>query len=114
MVLGDYEQLVRGEILRGRFRDSFEDPEPFTPGEITAVDLPLQDVCHTFRKGHSILVHVQSSWFPLFDRNPQTFVPNIYEAEESDFVKATHRVYHSAEYPSRLEVQVLPAAEPAE
>ncbi|QDV37491.1 CocE/NonD family hydrolase [Tautonia plasticadhaerens] len=108
---GDYEQLVRGEILRGRFRDGFEEPVPFVPGEVTEVDVPLQDVYHTFRKGHRILVHVQSSWFPLFDRNPQTFVPNIFEADDDDFVAREHRVYHSAEFPSRLDVRILPAGD---
>jgi putative CocE/NonD family hydrolase len=108
---GDYEQLVRGEIIRGRFRNSFEDPEPFIPGEVVEVKVPLQDVFHTFKKGHCILVHVQSSWFPLFDRNPQTFVPNIFKAEESDFVASEHRVYHSPEHPSHLEFHVLPGQE---
>ena len=108
VVLGDYEQLVRGEILRGRFRDGFETPIPFDSGVVTPVDLPLQDVFHTFKAGHQILVHVQSTWFPLFDRNPQTFVPNIFEAEADDFVPATHRVYHSAESPSHLVIRVLP------
>ena len=112
VVLGGYEQLVRGEIVRGRYRDSFEHPEPFTPGEITTVKLPLQDVYHTFKEGHSLLVHVQSSWFPLFDRNPQKYVPNIYKADAADFVPATHRVYHAPEYPSHLDVQVLPEAGP--
>ncbi|WP_169979436.1 CocE/NonD family hydrolase [Tautonia rosea] len=105
---GDYEQLVRGEILRGRFRNSFETPEPFVAGEVTPVELTLQDVFHTFKKGHRILVHVQSSWFPLFDRNPQTFVPNIFEADEADFTRQTHRVYHSPEFPSHLEISLLP------
>jgi putative CocE/NonD family hydrolase len=105
---GDYEQLVRGEILRGRFRDGFEEPEPFEPGAVTRVDVPLQDVFHTFKKGHRILVHVQSTWFPLFDRNPQSFVPNIFEADEEDFTRQTHRVYHSAEAPSYLDVLLLP------
>ncbi|MEW4566652.1 CocE/NonD family hydrolase [Tautonia sp. JC769] len=107
---GDYEQLVRGEIIRGRFRNGFEAPEPFEPGAVSQVDLPLQDVFHTFKKGHRILVHVQSSWFPLFDRNPQTFVPNIFEADEDDFTRQTHRVYHSVEYPSHLEISLLPGS----
>ncbi|WP_201750207.1 CocE/NonD family hydrolase [Tautonia marina] len=111
---GDYEQLVRGEIIRGRFRNSFESPEPFVPGEVTPIDLPLQDVFHTFKKGHRILVHVQSSWFPLFDRNPQTFVPNIFEADEDDFTRQTHRVYHSPEFPSHLEISLLPKAPEAD
>jgi putative CocE/NonD family hydrolase len=107
VVLGEYEQLVRGEIMRGRFRNSFETPEPFVAGEPTPVQVPLQDVFHTFRKGHRIQVSIQSSWFPLFDRNPQTFVGNIYEAEEGDFSKTTQRIHHDAEHPSQLEVRIL-------
>ena len=106
--LGGYQQLVRSETFRGRFRNSYEKPEPFTPNQVTEVKFPLQDVLHTFKKGHKIMVQVQSSWFPLIDRNPQKWVPNIFEANEEDFVKATHRVYHSKENPSYLQVQVLP------
>lgn len=105
--LGGYQQMVRSEIFRGRFRNSYENPEPFTPNEVTEVKFPLQDVLHTFRKGHKIMVQVQSSWFPLIDRNPQKYVSNIFEANEEDFVKATHRVYFSEEQPSYLQVQVL-------
>ncbi len=100
--------LVRGEVLRGRFRDSYENPKPFVPGEATHVAFELQDVMHTFQRGHRILVQVQSSWFPLIDRNPQKWVPNIFEAKEEDFVKATHTVIHSPEKPSGVEVGVLP------
>lgn len=102
-----YQQLVRGEIMRGRYRDGFDRPEPFVPDEPTEVSFRLQDVLHTFRPGHRIMVQVQSSWFPAFDRNPQRYVPNIYEAKASDFVPATERVYHTPERASRLEVQVL-------
>ena len=105
--LGGYQQMVRSEVMRGRFRNSYETPEPFEPNEVTEVKLPLQDVFHTFKKGHRIMVQVQSTWFPLIDRNPQKFVENIFEAEEDDFIKATHRVYHSTKYPSHLEVKVL-------
>jgi putative CocE/NonD family hydrolase len=106
-----YQQMVRSEVFRARFRDGFEkQPRPFTPGEVTDVKVPLQDVFHTFKSGHRIMIHVQSSWFPLVDRNPQTFVDNIFKAEESDFVKATHRLYHSAEHPSYVEMQILPTA----
>nr|WP_236614004.1 CocE/NonD family hydrolase [Nafulsella turpanensis] len=105
--MGNYHQLVRSEIMRGRFRNSFEEPEPFTPDEVTKVEFPLQDVLHTFKKGHKIQVQVQSTWFPLFDRNPQKYVENIFEADEDDFVKALHRVYHNPEYPSYLEVDLL-------
>ncbi len=105
--MGGYQQLVRGDVMRGKFRTSFEKPEPFAPGKPTAVDFTLPDVYHTFRPGHRIMVQVQSSWFPLVDRNPQTFV-DIYSAKESDFQKATQRVYRAAELPSRLMVRVRP------
>jgi hypothetical protein len=107
VVLGGYQQLVRSEIIRGRFRDSYEHPKPFVPGEVTEIDLPLQDVLHTFKEGHRVMVQIQSTWFPLFDRNPQTYVDNIFEADEADFVKATHRVYHSPANASYLEVRTI-------
>jgi putative CocE/NonD family hydrolase len=107
VVLGGYQQLVRSEIIRGRFRDSYEHPKPFVPGEVTDVDLPLQDVLHTFKTGHRMMVQIQSTWFPLFDRNPQTYVDNIFEADEADFVKATHRVYHTPAHVSYLEVKTV-------
>ena len=105
--MGGYQQLVRGDVMRGKFRKSFEKPEPFTPGEPAAVSFTMQDSYHTFRSGHRIMVQVQSSWFPLVDRNPQTFV-DIYQAKEADFKKATQRVYRSAEMPSRVSVLVMP------
>ena len=94
--MGGYQQLVRGDVMRGKFRNSFEKPEPFEPGKPTRVKFRLQDIYHTFRPGHRIMVQVQSSWFPLVDRNPQKFV-DIYSAKESDFQKATQRVYRSRE-----------------
>lgn len=106
--LGGQQMMVRGEVLRGRFRDSYENPQPFVPGEATHVGFELQDVMHTFQRGHRIQIQVQSSWFPLIDRNPQKWVPNIFEAKEEDFVKATHTVIHSPEKPSGVEVGVLP------
>lgn len=105
--LGGYQQLVRGEVMRGRFRNSFEMPEPFTPGKPAAVKFKLPDVCHTFRAGHKIMVHVHSSWFPLVDRNTQTFV-DTFTAKEADFQKATQRVYRSKDMPSRVIAEVLP------
>jgi putative CocE/NonD family hydrolase len=105
--MGGYQQLVRGDVMRGKFRNSFEKPEPFSPGQPAAVRFTMQDVCHTFRPGHRLMVQVQSTWFPLVDRNPQTFV-DIYTAKESDFRKATQRVYRSADRASRLTVSVLP------
>jgi hypothetical protein len=103
IVLGNYHQMVRSEAMRGRFRESFEFPKPFVANEKTAVNFQLQDVLHTFKKGHKIQIQVQSTWFPLIDRNPQKYVPNIYKAEDSDFIKATHRVYSD----SVIEVEVL-------
>jgi uncharacterized protein len=104
--MGGYQQLVRGEPFRGKFRHSFEKPEPFTPGKVEKIDFNMQDVNHTFRRGHRIMVQIQSSWFPLTDRNPQTFV-NIPDAKPSDFVKATERVYHSKEDASGIVVGVM-------
>lgn len=104
--MGGYQQLVRGEPFRGKFRHSFENPEPFTPGKVEEVAFAMQDVNHTFRRGHRIMVQVQSSWFPLTDRNPQTFL-NIPDAKPSDFVKATQRLYHGAGQASGIEVNVL-------
>jgi len=110
--LAGYQQMVRSEIFRGRFREGYETPLPFEPNEITSVEFPLQDVYHTFKKGHRILIHVQSSWFPLFDRNPQQYVENIFLADEEDFVKARHRVYNSPEHPSFLEIPILRPSDP--
>ncbi|WBO83119.1 CocE/NonD family hydrolase [Hymenobacter yonginensis] len=105
--LGGYQQMVRSEVMRGRFRNSFEMPEAFVPGQVTAVPFTVQDLCHTFRKGHRLMVQVQSTWFPMVDRNPQTFVPNIFEADEKDFQTATHRLYHSPQHASQLTLKVL-------
>jgi len=107
--LGGYQQLVRGDVFRGKFRNSFQKPEPFEPGKMTKIDFTMPDICHTFRRGHRVAVQVQSSWFPLVDRNPQTFV-NIPTAAAEDFQKATHRVYRAANAASALVVQVLPAS----
>ncbi len=104
--MGTYQQLVRGEPFRGRFRNSFEKPEPFRPGEVTKVEFVLPDLLHTFRRGHRIMVQVQSTWFPLVDRNPQQFI-DIYHATESDFRKADQCVYRSAKQPSFIKVNVL-------
>jgi uncharacterized protein len=106
--LAGYQQLVRGEIMRGRFRRSFSAPVPFQPGVATEVAFGLPDVFHTFRRGHRVMVQVQSTWFPLFDRNPQRYVPSIYEARESDFIPATQRIWVGGSTASRLQVQVMP------
>ena len=107
--MGGYQQLVRGDVFRGKFRNSFERPEPFEPGKLARIEFTMPDVCHTFRRGHRVMVQVQSSWFPLVDRNPQTFV-NIPTAKAEDFRKAAQRVYRSANAASSLTVQVFPAA----
>jgi hypothetical protein len=96
IVMGGYQQLVRSEVFRGRFRNSFEKPEPFKPNEITDVEFPLQDILHTFKKGHRIMIQIHSTWFPYIDRNPQKYVDNIYKANEDDFIKSTIRVYGSS------------------
>jgi len=104
--LGGFQMLVRGEVMRGRYRNSYEKPEAFVPGEVTEVSFELPDVAHTFKKGHRIMVQVQNSWFPLVDRNPQKFV-NIYECELADFQKSTIRIYSDGQHPSGLKVNVL-------
>lgn len=104
--LGGYQMLVRAEVFRGRYRNSFEKPEGFVPGKVTEVRYTLPDVAHTFKKGHQIMVQVQNSWFPLVDRNPQKFV-DIYTCKDGDFQKATQRIYHDASYPSHLKITVL-------
>ena len=89
VTMGAYQQLVRAEVFRGRFRNSFEKPEPFVPGKETEVDVRLQDVLHTFKKGHRVMIQIHSTWFPYIDRNPQKYVENIYKADEKDFIKST-------------------------
>lgn len=96
IVMGGYQQLVRSETFRGRFRNSFEKPEPFIPGQVTDVNIPLQDVLHTFKKGHKIMIQIHSTWFPYIDRNPQQYVENIFKAEEKDFIKSTIKIYGSS------------------
>ncbi|MEO8498178.1 MAG: CocE/NonD family hydrolase [Planctomycetota bacterium] len=105
--MGGYQQLVRGDVMRGKFRNSLEKPEPFEPNEPTRISFTMPDSYHSFRAGHRIMVQVQSSWFPLVDRNPQKFT-DIYHAQESDYQQAMQRVYRSAEMASRLTVLVLP------
>jgi len=110
ILLSNYWQMVRSEVMPARFRNSFEKPEAMVAGQKTAVDFHLQDVLHTFKKGHRIMVQVQSTWFPFIARNPQTFVPNPYKAAESDYVKATHSVFGD----SFLDVEVLPNTPPVQ
>jgi putative CocE/NonD family hydrolase len=105
--MGGFQQLVRGNPLRGKFRHSFEKPEPFTPNKVEALSFDIGQVNHTFRRGHRIMVQVQSSWFPLIDLNPQTFM-HIPQAKPEDFKKATQRVYHAPGQASGVQVLVLP------
>jgi putative CocE/NonD family hydrolase len=101
-----FQRLVRAEVMRGKFRDSFENPKPFTSNYVTKVSFQLPDVAHTFKKGHRLMVQVQSSWFPLVDRNPQVFM-RIPEAEKADFKNADIRVFHDAEHASQVRVMVV-------
>jgi putative CocE/NonD family hydrolase len=105
--LSGYELMISDEIFRGRYHQSFEKPEPLKPGEVTPFTIDLHTADHVFKKGHRIMVQVQSTWFPVYDRNPQTFVPNIFEAKESDYQKATQRIYRSKRFPSSVEIMTL-------
>jgi putative CocE/NonD family hydrolase len=96
IIMGGYQQLVRHEVFRGRFRNSFEKPEPFKPNEATDVSFPLQDILHTFKRGHKMMIQIHSTWFPYIDRNPQKYVDNIYKADEADFIKAIIKVWGSS------------------
>ncbi|MEZ4383022.1 MAG: CocE/NonD family hydrolase [Nannocystaceae bacterium] len=104
-----YQMMVRSEVLRGRYRDGYERARPFTPNKPTAVKVPLQDVLHTFKAGHRIMIQIQSTWFPMVDRNPQRWVENIFEAKDDDFRAATHTVFRERAHPSRIVVGALPA-----
>ena len=103
--MAGYQMLVRGEPFRGKFRNGFDKPQAFTPGKVEKVEFELPDVFHTFRRGHRVMVQVQSSWFPLTDRNPQKFM-HIPDALADDFVKATERVYVGGAEGSRITLQI--------
>jgi hypothetical protein len=105
--MGGYQQLLRGEPFRAKFRNSWEKPEPLSPGKTTEIDFQMPDLLHTFRRGHRIMVQVQSSWFPLTDRNPQTFT-DIPNARPEEFQKATERVFRQKDAASGVEVLVMP------
>ena len=106
--LSGYELMIADEIFRGRYHNSFEKPEALKPGEVTPFTIDLHTADHVFKKGHRIMVQVQSTWFPLYDRNPQKYVPNIFEARDADYQKATQRIYRSKRYPSSVEIMTLP------
>lgn len=105
-VMQGYQMLVRGEILRGRFREGFDKPKAFTPEQITDVNVKLVDVAHTFKKGHKIMVQIQHSWFPLVTRNPNQFI-DIFHAKKEDYIKNTHKLYYDQNNPSAITFQVL-------
>jgi len=105
--MGGYQLMVANDVFRGRFRNSFVHPEPITPNKVESYTVDLHSINHVFKKGHRIMVQVQSTWFPIIDRNPQHYVPNIFEAAETDFIKATHSIYRSAQYPSHIELSVM-------
>jgi putative CocE/NonD family hydrolase len=105
--LAGYQLMVSNEVFRGRYRRSAEKPEPITADAILEYAFSLHTQNYTFLKGHRLMVQVQSTWFPIIDRNPQTAVPNIFNAKESDFRKATHRIYRSAQHPSHVTIPVV-------
>ncbi len=105
--MGGYQQLVRHEVFRGRFRDSYEHPKPFVPGEPTNVTVPLQDILHTFKPGHRVMIQIHSTWFPYIDRNPQKYVDNIFKADEDDFIKSTITVYGASTVKAGGDLPVL-------
>jgi predicted acyl esterase len=104
--MGGYQQLVRGEPFRGKFRKSFEKPEPFVPGQVEKVEFSMPDVFHCFRRGHRVMVQVQSTWFPLVNLNPQVFL-DINRATAADFRRATQRVWRAAARPSLVTLSVV-------
>ena len=107
LTMSGYQLPVAMEVFRGRFRKSFSNPGPLTPGKPEEFVIDLHDINHTFKKGHRIMIQVQSSWFPVIDRNPQKYVPNIFEAGETDFIKATQKVYCNQQYASYIELPVM-------
>jgi putative CocE/NonD family hydrolase len=106
--MGGYELMVTGDIMRGRYRTSFSAPAAIPANQVEPYTVDLHQQSYTFRAGHRIMVQVQSTWFPLYDRNPQTFVPNIFLAKASDYRRAEHRIYRTSAYPSNVELDVLP------
>ena len=105
--MSGYEFPVTMEVFRGRFRNSFEKPEPFIPNQPTGIVIDLHQVNHTFLKGHKMMIQIQSTWFPVIDRNPQKFVPNIFEAKSSDYIKATETVYCNDHQATYIELPVM-------
>ena len=106
--LSGFELMVADEIFRGRYRNGYDRPEPIVAGQITPYSIDLHTTNHVFKKGHRIMVQIQSTWFPLYDRNPQKFVPNIFEAKETDYQKTTQKIYRTKQYPTSVEISVVP------
>jgi uncharacterized protein len=105
--MGGYQLMIASEVLRGRFRNSYSNPEPVKPNEVNEYNIDLHAINHVFKKGHKMMVQIQSTWFPLIDRNPQKYVLNIFEAKESDFIVTQHKIYRSARYPSHIQLPVV-------
>jgi len=105
--MSGYQLPVAMEVFRGRFQKNFSNPQPLVSGKPAEFIIDLHDINHTFKKGHRLMIQIQSTWFPLIDRNPQKFVPNIFEANESDYIKATQKIYYAAEYPTYIELPVM-------
>ncbi len=106
--MSGYQEMVRSEVFRGRYRGGYDAPKPFTPNRASAVKVPLQDVLHTFKPGHRLMIQIHSTWFPMVDRNPQAWVANIFKADDDDFRAATHTVFREPRRASTIRVGVLP------
>jgi putative CocE/NonD family hydrolase len=105
--MSGYELMISNEVFRGRFRNSFEKPEPLVANQVTLFAIDIHTTDHVFLKGHRIMVQVQSTWFPIIDRNPQKYVPNIFKAEAADYQKATQHIHRSKQFPSNVELPVV-------
>ena len=105
--MSGYQLPVTMEVFRGRFRESFEKPEPFIPNKPEEIIIDLHQIDHVFLKGHKIMIQIQSTWFPIIDRNPQNYVPNIFKAKDSDFIKATHTIYCNSKNSTYIELPIV-------
>ena len=105
--MSGYQLPVTMEVFRGRFRKSFENPEPFTPNKSEEIIIDLHQINHVFLKGHKIMIQIQSTWFPIIDRNPQKYVPNIFKAKDSDFTKATHTIFCNSKNATYIELPIV-------
>ena len=105
--MNGYKLMVAAEVFRGRFRNSFELPQAIPPGKVQEYTIDMHQINHVFKKGHHIMIQIQSSWFPLIDMNPQKFVPSIYNAAASDYVPATQKIYRSSDFSTYIELPVM-------